>query len=302
MPKIAITTTSFGEHDKSGLKLLTDKGFELILNPYGRKLKAGEVTEMCQDAAGIIAGTEQFTREVLGKLNKLKVISRCGSGMDNIDMDSAKRYGIKLFNTPDGPTLAVAELTVGLILNLLRKVNQMDSEIRQGKWKKRMGNLLSAKKVGIIGFGKIGRKVASFLKSFGCEICYFDPFVADGTSGFRSLSKEDLFRWADIVSIHASMTDKIVTDHELGMMKKGAWLINISRGELLDEEALYEHLKAGHLSGAAIDVFGTEPYNGPLKSMDNVILTPHIGSYAAEARMAMEREAVENLLKGLKAG
>lgn len=300
MPKIAITTTSFGEGDAGIVSLLEKEGFEVVINPYGRKLKGEEVVELCKGAVGIIAGTESLDSEVFEKLDMLKVVSRCGAGISNVDMDAAKRSGIKVFNTPDAPTLAVAELTVGLILNLLRKVSQMDSAIRQGRWKKITGNLLSGKRVGIVGFGRIGKKVASLLKSFDCEICYFDPFVADAASGFRRLSKEDIFRWADIVSIHASTADKIVADRELGLMKKGAWLINVSRGELLDEQALYAYLKNGHLSGAAIDVFEAEPYNGPLKCLDNVILTPHIGSYALEARMAMEKEAAENLLKGLK--
>ncbi len=299
MLKIAITTTSFGEYDKRPLKLLERKGFRVILNSCGRKLKDNEIVELCKDVVGIIAGTESLSSDILLQLDGLKVISRCGAGLDNIDIYTTKKLGIKLFNTADAPTQAVAELTIGLILNLLRKVYQMDIAVKSGKWEKLMGNLLSNKKVGIIGFGRIGRKVIELLAPFGCEIAYTDPFVEVELMGLKKLSIKELLEWSDIVSIHASTKDRILGIKELRLMKKGAWLINVSRGEVVDEFALYECLKNGCLSGVALDVFEQEPYNGPLKELDNVILTPHIGSYAKEARIKMEMRAVENLLKGL---
>ena len=155
-------------------------------------------------------------------------------------------------------------------------------------------------KVGINGFGRIGRKVAELLKLLCCEISYCDPFVDNGISGFRQLTLNELLCWADIVSIHVSSKDGILGAGELGVMKPGAWLINVSRGKVVDETSLYNTLSSGYLSGAALDVFEHEPYTGILKDLDNVILTPHIGSYAKEARIKMEMEASENLLKGLK--
>ena len=307
MRKVAITTTSCGKYDNEPLNLLRRNGFEIILNPYGRKLKKDEILSLCTDVVGTIAGTELLNAEILEKLPNLKVISRCGTGMDNVDVSAAERLGIKVFNTPDAPTLAVAELTVGLILNLLRKVNIMDVAIRNGKWEKLMGNLLSEKKVGIIGFGRIGRKVTELLKPFGCEIAYYDI-----KQGFRDLVIEglgdkdcerielkELLRTSDIVSIHVSSKERIIGKDEFNKMKKGAWLVNVSRGGVVDEDALYKALKENHLSGTALDVFEQEPYNGQLKELDNVILTPHIGSYAKEARIKMELQASENLLKGL---
>lgn len=300
MNTIVITTTSFGEDHAELLKFLKRGGYKIRLNPYTRRLSKDETIELCKDAIGIIAGTETLDARVLEKLPKLKVISRCGAGMDNIDLNLTKKLGIKVFNTPDAPTLAVAELSAGLILNLLRRINQMDSAIRKRKWDKLMGNLLNGKKVGIIGFGRIGKKVAQLLRPFNCLIAYSDPFIKNGLLGLKRLSKKELLRWADIISIHASGKEKILGKKELGLMKKGSWLINVSRGSLVDESALYDYLKKGHLSGAALDVFTHEPYNGPLRDLDNVILTAHIGSYAKEARMNMERQAVENLLRGLK--
>jgi len=299
---IAISTTSFGEYDKVPLKLLECKGYKVLLNPYGRKIKPEELVEFAKDAVGLIAGTESIEESTISKLPKLKVISRCGAGLENVDLEAARRFKIKVVNTPDAPTLAVAELTVGLILNLLRKINKMDAAIRCGKWQKLMGNILINKKVGIIGFGKIGKKVAGLLKSFGCQIAYADPNIKTTVGKFNRMSKEELLGWADIITIHASSKDRILGEKELKLFKRGAWIVNVSRGETIDESALFKALKDNHIAGAAIDVFVEEPYCGRLKELDNVILTPHIGSYAKETRINMELEAVKNLIQGLKEG
>jgi len=302
MKTIAISTTSFGEYDASAIDFLKSKDYKILLNPFGRKIKPEELVEFTKDAVGLIAGTEPIRECTISKLPKLKVISRCGAGLENVDLEAAKRFNIKVFNTPDAPTLAVAELTVGLILNLLRKINKMDSAIRGGQWQKLMGNLLLNKKIGIIGFGKIGKKVAELLKPFGCQIAYTDPKIKNTSGSFKNVSKEELLRWADIITIHASSTDKILGEKEFEALKKGAWIVNVSRGETVDEAALFKALKENNISGAAIDVFEEEPYCGRLKELDNVILTPHIGSYAKEARINMELEAVKNLIKGLQEG
>jgi D-3-phosphoglycerate dehydrogenase len=186
------------------------------------------------------------------------------------------------------------------MINILRKVSQMENELKAGQWKKRMGNLLCEKRVGIKGFGRIGKKVAELLRPFGCEIAYADPFLKDGLLGLQRMSLKELLCWADIITIHVGVGEKLIGGKEFQHMKKGALLINTSRGGVVDESVLYEYLKNGNLSGAALDVFEEEPYFGDLKELDNVILTPHIGSYAMEARVEMEKQAVENLLKGLE--
>lgn len=301
MTKIVITLTSFGEYDEKPLRLLRDRRFKVALNPYKRKLKRDEVIGLCSDAVGIIAGTETLDREVIERLTNLKVISRCGTGLDNIDLTLADSKGIKIFNTPDAPTSAVAELTIGLILNLLRKITDMHNAVTGGKWEKLMGNLLYGKKVGVIGFGRIGKKVAGLLKAFGCEVSYSDPFVKESSNGLKRRDLKELLGWADIISLHVSYPEKILGKEELLSTKKGAWLVNTSRGRVIDEDALYMMLKSGHLSGAALDVFEEEPYSGPLKDLDNCMLTPHVGSYTRESRSEMELESVTNLLKGLEA-
>lgn len=298
--KIVITTSSFAEYDTRPIDLLRENGFAVIRNTSGHTISGEEAFRLCNDCVGIVAGTEAYSRKVLGKFKRLKVISRCGSGIENIDINSSKDFGIKVMNTPDAPTLAVAELTLGLILGLLRKVSLADRNLRGGKWKKITGNLLSRKKIGIIGFGRVGKKLSELLGPFNCKIAYTDPFAEGGHSLFKNLPLPMLLPWADIITIHAAGKDIIMGEKEIRQMKKKSWLINTSRGCLIDENALFKALKAGNLSGAAIDVFNEEPYQGQLSKLDNVILTPHIGSYALESRIAMEKEAVKNLLKVLE--
>lgn len=298
--KICISTTSFAEFDRAPLELCLQRGHEVILNPHGRKVTPDELVEIAHDADGLLAGTESLKEEVLLRLPGLKVISRCGTGLDNVDLAAAKRLGIRVFNTPDAPTLAVAELTVGLMLNLLRKITMMDAATKGGAWDKLMGTLLHDKTVGILGLGRIGRKVAELLSVFQCPIVYSDPHVKDGLLGFRRMALPELLVQADLLSLHVSSKERLLGRNELRSMKRGAWLVNVSRGDVIDEAALYECLSEGHLSGAALDVFEQEPYTGPLRGLPNVILTPHVGSYAVEARTAMEREAVEHLLAGLE--
>jgi D-3-phosphoglycerate dehydrogenase len=278
--------------------LLNDAGMDVQVNPYQRKLTPDECLSLYKDIDGLIAGTEALTAEVLKSARNLKVISRCGVGMDNIDLEIAGRQGIQVFNTPNSPTKAVAELTVGLILALLRHIPRGDREIRAGKWQKRMGNLLQDKKVGIVGFGRIGQKVAELVLGFGARVVYCDPAV--NKAGHTRMSLDELLSQSDIVSLHLSGGGTLLGNKELRSMKQGSWLINCARGGVVDEEAMRQVLQEGWLSGAAVDVFEEEPYAGPLAGLDNVILTPHVGSYAIESRVEMEIEAVKNLIKGLK--
>jgi D-3-phosphoglycerate dehydrogenase len=299
--KVLISTTSFAEYDHLPLDMIRRRGLEIQMNPLRRKLTEEEIADLIPDFEGLIAGTEPLTEKVMKNAKRLRVISRCGTGLDNVDKAAAEKMGIKVFNTPGAPTLAVAELTVGLILNLLRKVGQMNIAVKNGRWDKQMGNLLHNKKVGIIGFGLIGQKTGELLSGFGVELAHCDIESKTCSLKCDRLSFEDILGWADVITLHLSPPkgcDALIGNRELKLMKKGSWLINVSRGGMVDEKALYEHLRNGHLSGAALDVFEQEPYVGPLRDLDNVILTPHIGSYAKEARIEMERQAAENLLKG----
>jgi D-3-phosphoglycerate dehydrogenase len=285
--------------------LLESNGFEVVLNPYGRKLKLEEVATLAKGCVGIIAGTEPLTEEVLRQLPDLNAISRCGTGLDNVDVGAARKRGIAVRTTPDAPTQAVAELTVALILNVLRRINFMDRQVRSGAWSKEMGRLLSGKTVGIIGLGRVGRRVTKLSRSFGVKILASElkPDKKWAEKNKVSLtSLEELLRESDIVTLHIPYTKQnrnLINAKRLKIMKRGAILINTSRGGLVDEDALYQALKGGHLGGAALDAMEIEPYHGSLKELDSVILTPHIGSYAIEARVQMEMEAAKNLIRML---
>lgn len=304
MKKILITTSSFGEYSQAPIEELEKEGFKIIINPFKRKLNLEESLQLyTKDIDGVIAGTEDISKQILEQATNLKVISRCGVGIDNIDFDAAKNKNIQLYNTPDGPTLAVAELTVGLMLNLFRKVSIMNAALKAGRWDKLMGNLLYNKKIGIIGFGRIGQKVAEILSVFKTELAYYDIASKPSVSNCIPKGIDEILAWADIITLHLSPSEDanpFLSNKELRLMKKGSWLINVSRGGVVDEQALYECLKDGHIAGAALDVFKQEPYSGPIKELDNVILTPHAGSYAKEARIKMEIEAVDNLIRGFK--
>lgn len=304
--RVLISTSSFAEHDKTPLNLLESNGFEVILNPYKRRLNPGEVVELARNCEGIIAGTEQLTAEVFKQLPRLRAVSRCGVGMDNVDLEAARKHRIAISSTPDAPTQSVAELTIALILNLLRRINFMDRQVRGGGWSKEMGRLLSGKTVGIVGLGRIGKRVAELLIPFGVKILASEPkpdrkWVRENKVRLTPL--KGLLKESDIVTLHVPYTEEnrnLINAGRLKIMKRGAILINTSRGGLVDEDALYHALKSGYLGGAALDVMETEPYHGSLKELNNVILTPHIGSYAIEARVQMEIEAAKNLIKMLK--
>ena len=304
--KILISPTTFGTCGKQPLELLEKENCEVILNPFGRKMTPDEVIKLGKNCIGIVAGDEPLNATVLESLSSLRCISRCGIGMDNVDLEKAKELGIGVRNTPDEPTRAVAELTVGVIFDVLRNISYCDREIREGRWNKEMGSLLLNKRVGILGLGRIGRMVAELLSGLGATV--FGTDVQPDTRWLAThkvslLSFEDLVRESNILCIHIPYSKDnrhIIGKKEIESMKIGAYLINLSRGGIVDEDALYQALKSNYMAGAAFDVFEQEPYIGPLTELDNVILTPHIGSYAKESRLKMEVQAVKNLLEVCK--
>lgn len=297
--KVLITTSSFGKAVSEPLDVCKEK-CEVILNPYGRKLTTEEFIELSSDVDGVIAGVEAITRAALLQRPNIKVISRCGVGMDSVDLDACKELGVKVYNTPNAPVDSVAELTVTVLLDLLKNVSNMNAQMKGGQWNKMSGCMLKDKKIGIIGMGRIGQRVASLLQGFGVEIAYTD--IVKKNLPYSYMSKEALLEWADIISIHSSACEEgkyIIGEEDIQHMKKDAYLVNTSRGKFVDEGALYQALKEQRLQGAALDVFAEEPYKGELCNLDNVVLTPHISSSAKEGRAVMELEAVHNLFKGL---
>lgn len=304
--KVLISTSSFAVYDRRPLDMLESNGIDYTLNPHGRTLKPSEVIELAKDHIGIIAGTEQLSKEILLQLPSLKVISRCGVGMDNVDLDTCKQLNITVKNTPNSVTQAVAELTLGLIINISRGICSMNQQMRDNIWNKRMGNLVTGKTIGIIGLGRIGKRVAQLLNPFNVEIIAFDPFPDKEwakKNDIMFVQIDELMKRSDIITIHVPYLEEnhhFIDLTKLKMMKKSAYIINVARGGLIDELALYNCLKNGDIGGAVMDVYESEPYSGPLKELDNTILTPHIGSYAMESRVQMELEATKNLIESLE--
>ena len=303
--KVLISTSSFAVYDSSLLDQLKKNGFEIVLNTYKRTLNQEELIELAQGCGAIIAGTEKYSKQVFDKLPSLEMIIRVGTGVDGIDTEEAKKRKILVKNTKP-PTDAVAELTICLMLDLLRHVSLMSSGLKQGKWEKTMGHLLKDKTVGIVGLGNIGKRVAELLSSFNVMLIACEPYPDKkwlSSYNVKLVSLDELLSKSDLVSLHVPHSKEnhhLIDSRKIALLKKGAYILNTSRGGLLDEQALFSALTEGKLAGAALDVMEEEPYKGNLCSLPNVILTPHIGSYAAESRIQMEREAVENLLKAFR--
>ncbi|MDY6823756.1 MAG: phosphoglycerate dehydrogenase [Thermodesulfobacteriota bacterium] len=301
---VLATTSSFGAYASDGEAVLAENGYVLVKNPYGRKLTEAELADLMAEhrPAGLLAGVEPVTAGIIQKsAGFLRTISRVGVGWDNVDRAAAEKHGIPVYRTKGVLDKAVAELTIGLILSALRQIGAHDRAVKDGKWEKQMGGLLSGRTLGIIGYGAIGRRVAALAQAFGALVIYFDPYPPDN-SGTGFVPFETVLKTADILCLHAEGSRRILGEKEIQMFAKpGAILVNTARGGLVDETALYHALDSGQIQWACLDVFEQEPYAGPLRQLDNVILTPHIGSYAREARIEMETLAVKNLLAGLNA-
>jgi len=277
-----------------------------------------ELFSLCGDADILMVGDIKhipLTREVLKKLPKLKLISVYGVGVDTIDLESASELGILVANAPEYGVEDVADHTLALMLSLLRRIPMLDNELRGRGWdsiranikdlKERFGvfRRLSSLVVGLIGFGRIGRAVAKRLQPFGCKIIAYDPYIPDHIFQQQRVQRssfEGLLSSSDIISIHVTLSKEtyhLLDEKAFQLMKDGAMLVNTSRGEVVDEEALIKALKSGKLSGAALDVFEKEPLpkDHPLIKIPNVILTPHIAWYSEEAMMEQKRETVLNV-------
>lgn len=302
--KVAIGPSSFAEEDKSPLEMLKEAGCETIPNPVKRRLNEEETIRLLGEADGLLAGLEPLNRRVLSSARGLKALARVGIGMENVDSEAAAELGIKVSNTPDGPTEAVAEMTLAALLCILRQIAPSNNALHEGKWEKRLGAGLSGAAILLIGFGRIGRRFAEMLAPFKVDLMVCDPAKPElgAFPGARHVGLEEGLRQARAVSIHANSKDCVLGASELGMLPKGAILLNSARGHLIDEAALLEALKCGRISAAWLDVFREEPYKGPLIQFPQVLLTPHVSTYTAQCRSSMERAAVENLLRdmGLK--
>ena len=291
--------------DVEGVEKLRREGFEVDVKS---SIKQAELEKVVAGYnALVVRSRTKVTKQLLEKGGRLKVVGRVGSGVDNIDSKAAEKRGIAVLNTPEAPSDSVAELTIGLILAIARRISFADRSMKDGKWAKKelKGSLLNSKTLGLIGLGNIGAKVAKIAKALGMKIVVFKR-----TPPSRELLElleaefvplDELLRRSDVVSVHVPLTAQtagMIGEKELSLVKKGAILINTSRGGIVDEDALLKALKSGRLGGAGLDVFCVEPSNNlELIQLSNVVCTPHIGAQTKEAQKAASVLLAEKIIQ-----
>jgi len=293
---------------EDGIKILKDAGFKVDVdsNISYEELK-GKVRDY---NVLIVRSRTKVTREIIEAGENLRVVGRAGAGIDNIDVEAAKEKGIIVLNTPEAPAIAVAELTMGLLLSLARQIPRADRSMKEGKWAKKefKGWQLNGKTFGIVGLGHIGEKVARLAKAFGMKI-----LITKRTPPSPEILKEleaefvpldELLRRSDIISLHVPLTPQtrhMIGEREIQLMKNGAFIINTSRGAVIDEKALFNALKSGKLGGAALDVYEIEPPRDySLMRLPNIVCTPHIGAQTVEAQRAAATLLAQKIVDTLR--
>jgi D-3-phosphoglycerate dehydrogenase / 2-oxoglutarate reductase len=311
MPKIFISTSPFGEIYPEPVKLLKETGWEFEVNPLERKLTPEEVGDMAADCDGLIAGTEDIN-VVLKKAKKLKIVSRVGIGLDSVPLKKCRDMGIIVTYTPDAVTMAVAELTVGVMISLTRHICFADRQVRKGFWKRRQGKRIGKSVIGIIGFGRVGTNTVRLLAPFAPDEILVND-ILDKTETIENFSlqglnirfaeKVEIYKKADIISLHvplSKLTQNMINTKTLLLFNKDAYLLNLARGGIVNEADLLFALENNLIAGAALDCFEEEPYHGPLLELENVILTQHMGSCSYDCRAAMEIEATKDMIRFFK--
>ena len=307
MSRVLITTVPFAQHNRLPLELLESLDTNYSINPTGRRLKEDELADLAANAEILIAGTEPITARVMDAAPQLKLISRVGIGLDSVDLNAARKRGIAVSYTPEAPAPAVAELTIGLMLSLLRHVHEANLAMHQGEWQRMMGRRIPEVTIGVIGTGRIGSRVLRRLVPFGSPRVLVNDLEPQASLvpelKLEWVAKETIYQEADVISLHLPLTeqtrDLIRADH-LNEMKSDALLINTSRGGIVNEQDLFTVLQSGHLGGAAVDVFTDEPYDGPLGQVSRCLLTSHMGSMSVDCRTRMEIEATEEAARFIR--
>lgn len=304
-PKLAITIRTINKSNSAFKKL--EELFDIqYMNRTSKRLKEDEVIKAVSNSEFVIAGTEPFNENVLKSTKCLKVISRIGVGLDNIDLKTASDKNILICNTPNAPTQAVAEHTITLILAICKNIVAYNNLKKSGTSLSPIpGQLLSGRNIGIIGLGRIGHTVGKLLSAFGCEIGYYDPFIKDkeihnGWINYSSIN--ELLEKSDIITLHMPPKDDnspILDKKSFEHFKKGSILINTARSSLIDEKALLNAINKEIISGAGLDVYDSI-IEDQIQNYPQIILTPHVASNTKESREEMEREAIENLINAFK--
>jgi D-3-phosphoglycerate dehydrogenase len=282
-----------------GLALLR-KHVEVVVPSDEQNLSA----VLSGSAALVVRSRTQVTADVLQQGHRLQLVARAGIGVDNIDVAAATQRGVLVINAPLGNVRSTAEHTIALLFGLARRIPSADRAVRAGRWKTGYeGMQLAGKRLGVVGAGKVGSLVAQLAGAMGMEVVAYDPYLGPAawdSVGLRSVSLQELLTTSDVVALHvplASETRYLLNKAAIGSMKQGAYVINSARGGLVDEGALAEALSAGHVAGAALDVFEEEPLcHSPLLTAPNVILTPHVAASTKEAQAQVSTDIAEQIL------
>lgn len=307
--KVLITSRSFGKIGDSAKKILEDAGIEI--NNISVGFDQAHFEKIIPEYDALIIGAHDFSEADMERCPNLKIICKHGVGLDNIHVNKAKELGIAVCNAPGTNSNAVADLALGLMLSVCRKISHSAALVREGVWKSHIGEDVCGKTLGLLGFGAIAKGVARRARGFGMKILAYDPFVTQLPEEFEGwvelCDMDKVITSCDILSVHIPLTPETkntISTAELAKMKQGSYVINTARGGIVNEMALYEALKSGHLNGAAMDVVESEPMtpDHPLLSLDNVVVTPHIAMYSKEAINAVSLICAENVVACLTGG
>jgi len=305
--KIVSTSPSFGFYVQEPVDYLKAHGCEVELIPQGKKLSDAELIECASKVDAMIVAFENISDRVIQAAPNLKVVAKHGAGVDNIDMAAATKRGIVVTSAPGANSDAVADLTFGLFLAIARQIPFADSSVKAGEWPRIIGSGVNKKTVGIVGTGQIGKKVARRAAGFDMTVLVYDVFKDTDFSektGATYLPLDEVLSKSDFISIHVPLTDdtrNLISTRELGLMKKSAYLVNVARGGIVDEDALLEVLNQKQICGAASDVFLQEPAKGnPLLEVENLIASPHMGMYTREALIDTGMICVRNIVDTLE--
>lgn len=303
MRRVLITSRSFGQVSDEPLNLLTGAGFEVDF--YNVKYEEKEFIQKLSGCDALIIGAHQLTEEAVAAALKLKVVSKHGTGLDNIDLDVTKKYKIHVTNVPAANSNAVADLAFSLMLDVARKTSYASNKVKKGQWPKVIGVDVYGKTLSLIGFGEIGKCVARRARGFSMNILAYDPYIKNLPDEFNFVKLatfEEALGNADFLSVHVPLTSGtrgLIGKNELKMMKKGSFIINTSRGGIVSEDDLIESIEKGHTTGAGLDVLETEPISvgSRLAELDQVTITPHIGMYSHEALNKVSMVAAQNVIE-----
>ncbi len=305
--RVLVTSTSYGMNDPT---LCTDLEAEVgeVIYRSEHPLTAAELTPMIKGVDGMIAGLDEIDREVIDAADRLRVIARYGVGLDRVDLEAAKQKGIVVTNTPGANAVSVAELTIGLMIALARKIPDANNRTKLGEWPRVKGVSLTGKTIGLLGLGAIGRRVGQLLRGFECLVLGYDPEVSAEEAaafGIKWVLRDEVIARADFLSLHLPATPatvNMINRQVIAAMKDGVYLVNTARSELIDEVALLEALRSGKIAGLALDTFRHEPpgADNAVLQFDQVIATPHTGSHTDNATNAMGRMALSDCLAVLR--